>query len=99
MKWHRNLLWLAAPLIAVGHLLLALVDPRRGEHVAIGYLIGTVFSYATLASAWTAFGPLQLFVRFPLTLLWSGNGPSDTWGMYDVPICDTSGAFLDIGTD
>ena len=53
MDWHRNLLWLAVPLIAVGFLLIVVLNPDNGEHVIVGYLIGTVFGHATLASAWT----------------------------------------------
>jgi len=70
VDWHRNLLWLAVPLIAVGFLLIVVLNPDNGEHVIVGYLIGTVFGHATLASAWTAFGPLPLILRLPLALLW-----------------------------
>lgn len=70
MDWHRNLLWLAVPLVAVGNLLIVVLNPDNGEHVIVGYLIGTVFAHATLASAWTAFGPLRLILRLPLALLW-----------------------------
>lgn len=70
MDRHRYLLWLALPLIAVGLGLVVLLNPDHGEYVVVGYLIGTVFGHATLASAWTAFGPLPLILRFPLALLW-----------------------------
>lgn len=71
MDWQRHLLWLAVPLIGVGSLLIVVMDPSGvGEHVIIGYLIGTVFGHATLASAWTAFGPLSLILRLPLAILW-----------------------------
>lgn len=69
MDWHRHLLWLAVPLIVIGSLLMIVIDPNSGA-VIIGYLIGTVFGHATLAAAWTTFGPLPLIVRFPLALLW-----------------------------
>jgi hypothetical protein len=70
VDWHRNLLWLAVPLIVVGFLLIVVLNPDNGEHVIVGYLIGTTFGHATLASAWTAFGPLPLILRLPLALLW-----------------------------
>ncbi len=68
----RNLIWICAtPLIVVGLVLLALLDHRYTEHVVLGYLFGTLFGHTTLAAAWTAFGPLPLLWRLPLSLLWS----------------------------
>lgn len=67
----RNLIWFCAtPLIAVGLLLLVLLNGSGpGSHIP-GYLWGTLFGHATLAAAWTAFGPLPLLWRLPLALLW-----------------------------
>lgn len=36
-----------------------------------GIVIGTVFSSTVLAAAWTSFGPANLLVRLPLSLLWA----------------------------
>ena len=72
MSIRRNLIWFcAAPLVVVGCLLLLVMNPGRGgAYVTLGYLFGTTFAYATLASAWTAFGPLPLVWRLPLALAW-----------------------------
>jgi hypothetical protein len=67
----HNLIWLCGgPLIGLGMLLLLLLDPDHGEHLILGYLFGTTFGHATLAAAWTSFGPLPFLYRFPLSLLW-----------------------------
>ena len=65
---------LLASLLAPSWLLLALVDPKGPtsvlNYLLVGYLIGTMFGQATLASAWTALGPLPLLWRLPLSLVW-----------------------------
>lgn len=62
------------PLLAVSWLLLAVIDPDAGpgvsQHVAIAFLLGTMFGQATLAAGWNALGPLPLVWRMPLSLLW-----------------------------
>lgn len=71
MDIRPHLIWLlGAPLIAVGILLMLLLNPDHGEHLILGYLFGTIFGQATLAAAWTSFGPLPFLWRFPLSLLW-----------------------------
>ena len=69
-----RVLFFVGPLIATGLLCLAIFDPDppRGvsEYVGLGYLFGTAFSHASLASAWTAFGPAPLVWRLPLSLIW-----------------------------
>lgn len=66
-----NLMWFCGPpLVVVGLLLLVVVPPRTSDDVEFCYLFGTVFGQATLAAAWTAFGPLPLLWRLPLSLLW-----------------------------
>ena len=61
-------------LLGFSWLLLAAVaiDGRSGagEHIVVGFLIGTMFGQATLASAWTALGPAPLLWRLPLSLGW-----------------------------
>jgi hypothetical protein len=47
------------------------LGPGWLEHVLVGYLIGTIFGQATVASAWTALGPLPLAQRLPLSLGWN----------------------------
>jgi hypothetical protein len=67
----RNLIWVCAtPLIVTGVLLVLFLDPDHAEHFILGYLFGTIFRQATLAAAWTSFGPLPFLWRFPLSLLW-----------------------------
>jgi hypothetical protein len=70
---YRVFLW-AAPLVALGLLLLAVLDPdppgRTGEYIGLGCVFGTMFAHTTMASAWTAFGPAALVWRLPLSLLW-----------------------------
>ena len=71
MSDRRNLIWLCAtPLIAAGLLLLVLLDGSNPGPVVPGYIWGTLFAHTTLAAAWTAFGPLPLLWRLPLSLLW-----------------------------
>lgn len=70
---YRVFFW-AAPLVALGWLLLAFLDPdppgRLGEYVGIGFFLGTMFGQTTTASAWTAFGPAPIVWRLPLSFLW-----------------------------
>lgn len=67
-----RLAWLSLSLIAVGCVALVAADHRGSEHVVLGYLFGTVFAHTTLAAAWTAFGPLPLSLRYPLSVVWLG---------------------------
>jgi hypothetical protein len=60
-------------LIGLGCLLVAAVEPdgpKPVEYITIGVLLGTMFGQATLASAWTALGPLPLVWRLPLSIAW-----------------------------
>lgn len=56
--------------IVGGCSLVAVIDPNRHEHVAIGFILGTLFGQTTLAAAWTALGPLPLMWRLPFSFLW-----------------------------
>jgi hypothetical protein len=61
------------PLLGFSWLIIVAVEPSGPsplEHVAIGYILGTMFGQATLASAWTALGPAPLAWRLPLSLGW-----------------------------
>jgi hypothetical protein len=51
-------------------LLVLFLNPDHAEHFILGYLFGTIFGQASLAAAWTSFGPLPFLWRFPLSLLW-----------------------------
>lgn len=66
---------LLIPLLGLSWLLLAFLHPEgpsnQVEHVIIGYLLGTMFGQATMASAWTALGPGPLVWRLPLSLAWT----------------------------
>ncbi len=70
---YRVFLW-AGPVVALGWLLIAVLDPdpprRIGEYLGLGFFFGTMFGQATLAAAWTAFGPAPLVWRLPLSLVW-----------------------------
>jgi hypothetical protein len=70
---YRVFIW-AGPVVALGLLSISLLDPdppgRLGEQIGLGFFFGTMFSHATLASAWTAFGPGPLVWRLPLSLAW-----------------------------
>ena len=70
---YRVFVWIA-PLVAVGWLLIAFLDPdppgRLGEYIGMGFFFGTMFGQTTIASAWTAFGPAPLIWRLPLSFLW-----------------------------
>src|SRR5262245_42364286 len=61
------------PLLVVSWLLIAILEPSGPspyDHILIGFIFGTMFGQATLASAWTAIGPLPLLWRLPLSLGW-----------------------------
>lgn len=67
------ILLLLTPLLGLSWLLLAAVEPEgpnQLEHFIIGFLLGTMFGQATLASAWAALGPAPLLWRLPLSLGW-----------------------------
>lgn len=70
---YRVFVW-AAPLVVLGWLLIAFLDPdppgRLGEYIGLGYFFGSMFGQTTMASAWTAFGPAPLVWRLPLSFLW-----------------------------
>ena len=36
----------------------------------LGYFLGSLFAHATLAAAWTAFGPAPAIRRVPLSFVW-----------------------------
>ena len=65
--------WLA-PVIILGTAALVVAEPlsTTGQHnyIWIGYILGTMFGHATLASAWSALGPSSLIMRMPLSLVW-----------------------------
>jgi hypothetical protein len=68
--------YVLGPLLGFSWLLLAVFNPEyfrgKAEYPAIGYILGTLFGQAALASAWTALGPLWLPIRLPLSLAWIG---------------------------
>lgn len=67
---------LLVPLLGVGWLVLATVEPDRGSaseplrYIILGNLIGGVFGQATLAATWCVLGPLHLTWRLPLSVAW-----------------------------
>ena len=67
------LLW-AMVIVGVGLVLLGVIKPEPNpkplEYLTIGYFVGTLFGHATLAATWTAFGPLPLVWRLPLSIGW-----------------------------
>jgi hypothetical protein len=62
------------PLLGFSWLLVLVLHPERMggrfEYAAIGYLFGTLFGQALLASAWIALGPFWLPLRLALSLGW-----------------------------
>jgi len=73
IRGRRSVVWFCgAPLVVAGCLVVVLLDPLRGssQYVSLGYLFGTTFGHASMAAALTAFGPLRLVWRLPLSLLW-----------------------------
>ncbi len=70
---YRVFVW-ATPLIVLGWLLIAFLDPdppgQLGEYIGLGLFFGTMFGQTTMASAWAAFGPAPLVWRLPLSFLW-----------------------------
>ena len=72
----RNRAWLWSGLLLVASwALLLFVDTNSGgsglqDSITLGYLLGTMFGHATLAAAWTAYGPASLLWRLPLSLIW-----------------------------
>lgn len=71
---HRVLFWVT-PLVILGLVLIAIVADMGPGHsglgyLAIGFLFGSIFGHATLASGWTALGPAPLLIRLPLSLIW-----------------------------
>jgi len=70
----RLFLWMA-PLFAVNWLLLVFLHPDPGqgrvlELATLGLWFGTMFAHTTLVAAWSAFGPIPLVWRLPLSLIW-----------------------------
>ena len=64
---------LLLPLLAVSWLLLVASLPARGQlafTLITGFLYGSKFGQATLASAWTALGPGPIEMRMPLSIAW-----------------------------
>jgi hypothetical protein len=45
-------------------------DPPVSDFVMLGYFLGSLFAHATLAAAWTAFGPAPAIWRVPLSFVW-----------------------------
>ena len=66
--------YVLGPLLGMSWLLLLVLRPQRIggaiEYPALGYIFGTLFGQALLASAWTALGPLRLPLRLSLSLGW-----------------------------
>lgn len=62
------------PLLGLSWLLMTVLHPNGPptalEYVIIGFIIGSMFGQATLASAWSALGPGLLLWRLPLSLGW-----------------------------
>ena len=71
-----RVLLVLVPLLAIGWLCLALIDPDgRGklqEYIVLGHLFGSLFGQTSVAAAWAAFGPLPWYVRLPLAVTWLG---------------------------
>lgn len=67
-------LMILVPVLVFSWILIAAVwldgGPGPPEYPIIGYLLGTMFGQATMASAWVAFGPLPLLARGALSLGW-----------------------------
>jgi hypothetical protein len=70
---HRVFLW-TGPLLILSWLSLAVLDPDPGggliETLGLGYFFGSLFGQATLAAAWSAWGPGRVVWRIPLSLIW-----------------------------
>lgn len=86
MSMRRTWIWyFATPLIVLGCLLLAFLN-ASGQGFGVGYFLGTVFGHATLAAAWTAFGPLRWAWRLPLSLLWlAAVNAALAWNIFRMP--------------
>jgi hypothetical protein len=72
-KRHRVFVW-AGAIVATSWLTLAFLNPDSGggmrEVIGIAYFVGSLFAHATLAAAWSAFGPAGLAWRIPLSVCW-----------------------------
>lgn len=65
----------ASILVACAAVLIVIMPVRGGGSVgfdefAVGFLIGSLFAQAVLASAWCALGPGPIYLRAPLSVLW-----------------------------
>lgn len=73
-KRRSFVLFVLIPLLVFSWIVIATIwlEPggRSLEYPIIGYLLGTMFGQATMASAWVAFGPLPLLMRGVLSLGW-----------------------------
>ena len=72
LKPYRVFTWVGT-LVALSWLSLAFLDPEppgRDTTIGVGYFLGSFFAHATLAAAWTAFGPGPLSLRGPLSFVW-----------------------------
>jgi hypothetical protein len=70
----RLFLWMA-PILGLNWLLLASLNPDPGqgtvlELATLGLCFGTLFAHTTLVAAWSAFGPVPVAWRLPLSLIW-----------------------------
>ncbi len=61
---------IAGSLLAINYFTLVVIAPRSMGVVSLGYFIGSLFSHAALAAAWSALRPGKLRVRLVLSLLW-----------------------------
>jgi hypothetical protein len=65
------------PLLAINLFSILFVDLKSPgpSPVAIGYVVGTLFTHPTLAAAWTALGPGRLNWRVPMSIAWAALFP------------------------
>ncbi len=77
MLHHRVLIW-AGLVLAANWLSVALLDldnPSRST-ARVGYFLGSLSAQATLAAAWSVFGPGRLSLRVPLSIIWAALLPA-----------------------
>lgn len=69
---HRVFYWNGALAVTccLVTLVLATYTPRYGDSPIVFLMYGSLFGQTAIAAGWTAFGPGQFIIRWPLAMLW-----------------------------
>lgn len=77
VQYRRVIIW--AGLVLVVNWLSVVwlnIDDPRWRTARVGYFLGSLSAQATLAAAWSVFGPGRLKLRVPLSIIWAALLPA-----------------------